>query len=198
MKRPGPWFGMSVCIERITQRSSANWERRGKRLLISSPDCPQRRNLNGDGIRLKVLRSVLRFAAGGRCPAWVVSAGLGSNVSTCDGPPFMNRWISRFARGRKCGIFASIDESAASAFWSPITAASPSIPVPVPISFSRLRRDIVMAILASIDVEKGIARQDRVGEALQTAEPDGRPPLGLVLGGEKRRARVEVRRRRRA
>ena len=32
------------------------------------------------------------------------SSGLESNVSTCDGPPFMNRKITRFARGAKCGL----------------------------------------------------------------------------------------------
>ena len=33
--------------------------------------------------------------------------GFGSKVSTCDGPPFMNKKITRFARGRKCGCFAA-------------------------------------------------------------------------------------------
>jgi hypothetical protein len=75
MNRPGPWFGMSVCIDRMTHRSSANWATRGKRSLTSSPDLPYRRNLKGEGIRLNVLRSVVRFA-GRTLPAYVVSAGL--------------------------------------------------------------------------------------------------------------------------
>jgi len=29
--------------------------------------------------------------------------GLGSNVSTCDGPPFRKKWITRLALGVKCG-----------------------------------------------------------------------------------------------
>jgi hypothetical protein len=34
-------------------------------------------------------------------PAYFASIGLGSNVSTCDGPPFMNRKMTRFARGAR-------------------------------------------------------------------------------------------------
>jgi hypothetical protein len=33
--------------------------------------------------------------------------GFGSNVSTCDGPPFMNRWMMRFALGANCGAFTA-------------------------------------------------------------------------------------------
>ena len=33
----------------------------------------------------------------------LVERGLGSNVSTCDGPPFMNRWMTRLALAGKCG-----------------------------------------------------------------------------------------------
>ena len=32
-----------------------------------------------------------------------MSNGLGSKVSTCEGPPGMNRKIMRLARGGKCG-----------------------------------------------------------------------------------------------
>ena len=44
-----------------------------------------------------VLRSVGRLVGTG-LPLWRSSIGLGSNVSTCDGPPFMNRWTTRLAR----------------------------------------------------------------------------------------------------
>ena len=47
-------------------------------------------------------RPVTSFA-GGDWPACRCNAGLGSNVSTCDGPPFMNRKITRLARAGKCG-----------------------------------------------------------------------------------------------
>ena len=40
----------------------------------------------------------------GCSPSCSASAGLGSNVSTCDGAPFMNRNITRLALGAKCGI----------------------------------------------------------------------------------------------
>ena len=36
-------------------------------------------------------------------PLWRSSIGLGSNVSTCDGPPFMNRWTTRLALARSGG-----------------------------------------------------------------------------------------------
>ena len=35
-------------------------------------------------------------------PYCFVNAGLKSNVSTCDGPPCMNKKITRFARAGKC------------------------------------------------------------------------------------------------
>src|SRR5688500_5176724 len=62
-------------------------------------------NLNGDCIRLPL---VLRFVfvandSGSGWPLYFSSAGLGSKVSMCDGPPFMNKKISRLARGVKCG-----------------------------------------------------------------------------------------------
>ena len=35
--------------------------------------------------------------AAAACRAYFASSGLGSKVSTCDGPPFMNRWMTRLA-----------------------------------------------------------------------------------------------------
>ena len=46
-------------------------------------------------------RGAWRTGTACRRRAW--SSGLESNVSTCDGPPFMNRKITRLARGGKCG-----------------------------------------------------------------------------------------------
>src|SRR3989442_16032943 len=45
--------------------------------------------------------------ASGVWPAYLASAGLGSNVSTCEGPPFIKRKITRLARAGKCGGFGS-------------------------------------------------------------------------------------------
>src|ERR1700736_1558340 len=70
--------------------------------LTSMPLWPYFLKANGDPNPAPVLRSVGRLDGKG-LPAYFVSAGLGSNVSTCDGPPFMNRWITRFARGLNCG-----------------------------------------------------------------------------------------------
>ncbi len=44
---------------------------------------------------------------GSGLPAYFSSAGLGSKVSTCDGPPFMNRWMTRLALPGKCGFFGA-------------------------------------------------------------------------------------------
>src|SRR5262249_41707962 len=48
-------------------------------------------------------------------PSWRVSSGLGSNVSTCDGPPFMKRWITRLARAWNCGALGRSGLTLASA-----------------------------------------------------------------------------------
>ena len=98
----GSWLGTSACIERITQMSSiipAVW---AKSSLTSIPLWPYFLNLNGEPMAAPVLRSVGRLVGTG-LPLWRSSIGLGSNVSTCDGPPFMNRWTTRLARARSGG-----------------------------------------------------------------------------------------------
>ena len=98
--------GTSVCIERTTQRSSAKRATSGNSSLISNPDWPCRLNLNGEGSSPPVPFSVVRPAVlAGRCPAYWSRAGLGSNVSTCEGAPFIQRWIIRFALAGKCAGF---------------------------------------------------------------------------------------------
>ena len=67
--------------------------------LTSMPLWPYFWNLNGDRIAAPVLRSVRRFGFGSGLPWYLSSSGLGSNVSTCDGPPFMNKWTTRLAFG---------------------------------------------------------------------------------------------------
>src|SRR5262252_6700602 len=98
----GSWFGISAHIERMTHKSSATVPRFGQSSLISSQHLPYRLHLNGDFIRLPVLRSVSTDPPGVGCPSYLSSIGFGSNVSTCERPPFMNRKMTRFARGLKC------------------------------------------------------------------------------------------------
>ena len=69
--------------------------------LTSMPLWPYFLNLNGDANAAPVLRSVGRLRAAAACRAYLSSSGLGSNVSTCDGPPFMNRWTTRLALAGK-------------------------------------------------------------------------------------------------
>ncbi len=58
------------------------------------------------------LRSVRRLVRGSSLPAYVCSDGLGSNESTCEGPPFMNRWMTRLARAGKCGPLGASGDTA--------------------------------------------------------------------------------------
>ena len=64
--------------------------------LTSIPLWPYFWNLNGERIAAPVLRSVGRLRRH-RLAVVRSSIGLGSKVSTCDGPPFMNRWTTRLA-----------------------------------------------------------------------------------------------------
>ena len=71
--------------------------------LTSMPLRPYFLNPNGDRIAAPVFRSVRRLVEGRGLPWYLSSIGLGSNVSTCDGPPFMNRKMTLLARGPKWG-----------------------------------------------------------------------------------------------
>src|SRR5690348_9845895 len=73
----------------------------------SMPLWPNFLNLNGDGKAAPVLRSVRRFSIGNCLPVYLASEGLGSNVSTCDGPPFMKRWMTRLALAGNCGALGA-------------------------------------------------------------------------------------------
>src|SRR5215472_17606125 len=55
-KQPEACAAVSVYIERITQRSSANFDVWGNRLLISRPLAPCLRNSNGDCMRWPIGR----------------------------------------------------------------------------------------------------------------------------------------------
>src|ERR1700720_4299516 len=81
----------------MKQISSAQLPTCGKISLTSMPLWPYFWNLNGEGNAAPVFRSVGKFGVGNSLPAYLASAGLGSNVSICDEPPLKNRWITRFA-----------------------------------------------------------------------------------------------------
>ena len=74
---------------------------RAKSSLTSMPLWPYFWNAKGERRAAPVLRSVRRFGAGSGLPWYFASNGLGSNVSTCDGPPFMNRWTTCLALAGK-------------------------------------------------------------------------------------------------
>ena len=94
-------------------------------------------NWNGDFSRLPVLRSVFRLPVGMGWPWYLVSIGLGSKVSTWQGPPFRNRKMTRLALGAKCGAHF---ERTARQLVCAENAARPSIPNPLPIVRSASRR----------------------------------------------------------
>src|SRR5262249_34540502 len=110
---------------------------------------PYFRNENGEAISVPERFRVTRNASGGRSPSCFVSIGLGANVSTCDGPPFMNRKITRFARGAKggdrgasgVGGGARRGASARIAPSRPSTDARPTAPKPPPILRNSSRRE---------------------------------------------------------
>ena len=68
--------------------SSMCWAVWAKISLTSMPLWPYLRNRNGEARAAPVLRSVVRFPWGSVLPSYFFSSGLGSKVSTCDGPPF--------------------------------------------------------------------------------------------------------------
>src|SRR5688572_9632174 len=104
--KPGSWLGTSVHIDRTTHTSSITFASSGYSSLTSMPALPYLANLNVDFIRA-VLRRLRFLADSGSWPWYFARAGFGSNVSTWDGPPFMNRWMTCLAFGAKCGGFGA-------------------------------------------------------------------------------------------
>src|SRR5262245_6698044 len=68
------------------------------------------------------------------------SRGLGSNVSTCDGPPSMNRKMTLRAFAGKCGVFGASGFTSAPNELSPSKAARASAPKPLAVRTSIPRR----------------------------------------------------------
>ena len=77
--------------------SSAQAPTFGNSSLTSMPHWPYFLNVNGDFMSTPVLRSVAMLPPGSGCPWYLSSIGLGSKLSTCDSPPFMNRKMTCFA-----------------------------------------------------------------------------------------------------
>src|SRR5688500_4285349 len=106
---------MSVCIERMTQMSSMQAPTSGYSSLTSMPLAPDLRTEKVEPTSAPTSLVPVAIDAGGLPPWCYVSIGLGSNVSTCDGPPFMNRKMTRLARAGKWGGFGAIGLADASA-----------------------------------------------------------------------------------
>ena len=62
--------------------------------------------ISGPGWPWRTMTSPPTLPSSG-CPAYLVSAGFGSNVSTWLTPPLMNSEITAVARGLKCGSFGA-------------------------------------------------------------------------------------------
>ena len=105
---------MSVCIERMTQMSSMHPADVREQLA----DLDAALAVLGELERRRQQAAALgafgrRPAPRARWPLYFSRAGLGSKVSTCDGPPFMNRKMTRLAFGANIGGLGASGLSAA-------------------------------------------------------------------------------------
>src|SRR5437763_829378 len=92
------WLMLSATIERMTHSSSTHDATCGNSALTSVPHLPCFLNFHGERSRLPVrVRTSFGCANGRGLPLILSSFGLGSKVSTWEGPPDMNRKINRFA-----------------------------------------------------------------------------------------------------
>ncbi len=161
---------MSATIERITATSSICSPTCENSSLTSMPLAPYFWNLNGEGNAAPVLRSVIRLPVGSSLPAYFASAGLGSKVSTCEGPPLANKWITRLARGRKCGSPRRCSSRTAGSACAAVSAtancakANDPIPRPLRTSISRrvgreTRASHSARFLSSVDIAELVGQQ---------------------------------------
>src|SRR5262249_36632134 len=111
------------------------------------------------------------MVSGTGLPAYFASDGLGSKVSTCDGPPFMKRKMIRFALGGKCGARGdsgltarSFGSAAQSKPASAKTLARPRAPKPPPMRQRTSRRErAAVACSMSTSLALSIHVQELVG-----------------------------------
>src|ERR1700688_2437136 len=89
---------LSATIERTTQISSTQDPMFGSNSLTSVPHWPCFLNLYDDPIKLPVFVRIRAGIGKGRgLPVSLTNRGLGSSRSTCEGPPDMNRKMTRLA-----------------------------------------------------------------------------------------------------
>ena len=104
LSKAPPWASLVPCTALSTHSSSASAPTLGNNSLTQRPQSPWGRNAQGERRRLPVWANWTRgFAKGRGLPESRASRGLWSNVSTWDGPPCMNRKMTRRARGRNLG-----------------------------------------------------------------------------------------------
>src|SRR5215468_3255667 len=123
-------------------------------------------------------------------PAYLLRAGLGSNVSRWLTPPSMNSQITRFARGAKCGLPSGwFFTSAARATPSRKSMAPRARPVkPMPTSarkVRRLTRPQQWAGGAGWNMAASSADSDEVVVVEQHLDEVFAGPLGGVGGGRR-------------
>ena len=105
------------------------------------PLCPYFWKVKGDRSRLPGLALGLQIAGrASACRGTWSSIGLGSNVSTCDGPPFRNRKMTRLAFGGK--VRSLRQQRVRRRLGAGASPRSPTMPKPVPIVCSSSRRVI--------------------------------------------------------
>src|SRR5580700_5848767 len=173
------------------------------------PLLPQRRKAKGEPSRLPVLRSVSRLPLGMGWPLYFCSIGLGSNVSTWEGPPLRKRKMTCLAVAVKCGALGAIGAVAparvfvAAAPGRVLVAAccdasripaSPAMPKPVPMVRSICRRDglKIILVLSSVEIGELIGTQQDLGvfgprAGISADEFASQPPLfrgGIALEHE--------------
>src|SRR5689334_8723651 len=126
MKRDaGSCAGTSVHIERMMHMSSTHSPRLEKTSLTSMPDLPYFLNSNGVG-------NATPLSPGSDLFAYFASAGLGSNVSTCDGAPPAKMWMTCCALAGSGGSFGASGEVADAADCRTTSAAIADEPDSVP------------------------------------------------------------------
>ena len=162
--------------------------RAGGTRTASRRGCP-----SGWGTRGPAAASPARAA----CRLSRASRGLGSNVSRCDGPPNMNRRMTRFTFAGKCGGFAASGSAAPAALASSASSAArarPPKPAPAAPGIaagtgaSRSSQDhpSVDRPGISLDVEELVGRHQGAAEPL----PGQGPAILRLLGGQRRRGLI--------
>ena len=97
-----PWRELDPYIDLMKQRSSVISAILGKTELTQAPLWPCCLKAQGDFSRLPVAPETIRGLGNGNGLPWSLSScGLWSKVSTCEGPPCMNRKMTRLARAGK-------------------------------------------------------------------------------------------------